>query len=154
MNKSPFSNTLRVLLEKIEMQEKRISSQEQTLLWLKMKVKRLHGEKFHIVFVCHRPQNWLSFQSIYEAFMKDEDFTVTIVAIPYKISHGKETNTLDEYYDEGAYEFFSSFTCQVVNGYNKYTHEWNLSLTSACPITSHGARSYDSSRQHLTTLKH
>lgn len=92
----------------------------------------LTNTKIHVVFLCYRPAIWISMSSIYEACMSDADIEVTIVAIPIRQQgiqswHGKEV-----YVSEGAEEFFSSFKCRVINGYDYDKMTW-LDLKSLMP---------------------
>lgn len=145
MNKMGSAHTLQDVLAILNEQEKRLAAYERNFIWLKMSVKKLRGEKLHIVFICHRPQYWLSLQSVYEAFMEDEEFAVTIVAVPYKLQLSEKNNECESYYDEGAYDFFSSFPCHVVNGYNRITGEW-YDLESLDPDFLFFQAPYDSRR--------
>lgn len=89
---------------------------------LRLKLKKINGEKVNVVFVCHRPAVWESLHSVYDALVKDDLFKVTIVAIPIKKQLPDKGFNHDVYVSEGAEEFWESYGC--VNGYNCETHEW------------------------------
>lgn len=89
---------------------------------LRLKLKKINGEKVNVVFVCHRPAVWESLHSVYDALVKDDLFKVTIVAIPIKKQLPDKGFNHDVYESEGAEEFWESYGC--VNGYNCETHEW------------------------------
>lgn len=97
---------------------------------LRLKLKKINGEKVNVVFVCHRPAVWESLHSVYDALEKDDLFKVTIVAIPNKKQLPDKGLNHEVYESEGAEEFWESYGC--VNGYNYETHEW-LDLQSLEP---------------------
>ena len=87
-------------------------------------VKRLKNEKINLIFVCHRPQIWESLNTVFNSCNEDNQFNVTIIAIPNKkqlpnIGFGHEI-----YETEGAEDFFKDYSCRVINGYNYKTKEW------------------------------
>ncbi len=89
---------------------------------LRLKLKKINGEKVNVVFVCHRPAVWEALHSVYDALAGDPRFDVKIVAIPNK----KELPGLwlnhEEYTSEGAERFWKEYGC--INGYNYETKEW------------------------------
>jgi hypothetical protein len=84
------------------------------------KLRRTQNQPIHIVFVCHMPALWGMFDSVYKAVSKAPDFTVTVVALPYR------HNTLPEgqYKDEGVFEYLSGMSVNVIRGYDKDNDEW------------------------------
>ena len=96
--------------------ESRLIEHEEALMRLKRIAKWKKREKFTIVFLCYSPAMWRSLQSVYEAFAADDDFNVTILALPYKCGNN--------FIDEGAYTFFSGLSYNVVDGYDKQTGQW------------------------------
>ena len=88
----------------------------------RLKFKTLNNEKINVIFVCHRPAVWESLHSVYDVLNQDEDFNVSIVAIPNK----KELPDLglnhEEYESEGAEEFWKEYGC--INGYDYEKREW------------------------------
>ena len=86
--------------------------------------KILLNEKINIVFVCHRPNIWGSLKTIFEACSNDEQFNVTIVAIPNKKQLSGSGLAHEIYESEGAEEFFKNFPCKVINGYDYQTKKW------------------------------
>lgn len=89
---------------------------------LRLKLKRINGEKINVVFVCHRPAVWESLHSVYDALKADDQFNVSIVAIPNKIELPKLWLNHEIYESEGAEEFWKEYGC--INGYNYETKEW------------------------------
>lgn len=89
---------------------------------LRLKLKKLNGEKINVVFLCHRPAVWESLHSVYDALKADDSFNTYIVAIPNK----KELPGLglnhEIYESEGAEEFWKPYGC--INGYNYETNAW------------------------------
>jgi hypothetical protein len=88
----------------------------------RLKLKKIIGEKINILFICHRPQIWNSLKTVYESFLHDEKFNVTILAIPNKKQLPNLVFAHEEYESEGAEEFWSKYGC--VCGYNYDTKEW------------------------------
>ncbi len=92
--------------------------------------KRERGEPVRVLFVCHRPQVWVSLKGVYEALKADARFEVGIVAIPQR-SPVKLLGYLNRRYaSEGAEDFFRAEGC--VEGYNYDTRKW-LDLRSLRP---------------------
>lgn len=89
---------------------------------LRLKLKRINGEKINVVFVCHRPAVWESLHSVYDALKADDQFNVSIVAIPNKKELPKLWLNHEIYESEGAEEFWKEYGC--INGYNYETKEW------------------------------
>lgn len=89
---------------------------------LRLKLKRINGEKINVVFVCHRPAVWESLHSVYDALKADNQFNVSIVAIPNKKELPKLWLNHEIYESEGAEEFWKEYGC--INGYNYETKEW------------------------------
>ena len=87
---------------------------------IRKKVKS--GEKINVVFVCHRPAVWESLHSVYTAMKNDPFFDVKIVAIPNKKDLPGKGYRHNEYFSEGAEEFWASYGC--INGYNYETKKW------------------------------
>ena len=96
----------------------------------RLREKKKHGEKIHVVFVCHRPQVWPSLKTVCEAFRQDPLFRVTVVAIPTKKCFPDTGFSLNEYEGTGAEAFWSGKGC--VNGYDYGSGEW-LDLKSVAP---------------------
>lgn len=90
------------------------------------------GGKARVLFLCTRPGIWGSYASLYKAMMEDDAFEVFIIAMPNKkqlpgLGFGHE-----EYLDEGAYDFFRDFHCEVIEAYDFNSHQW-LNLRSLKP---------------------
>ena len=49
---------------------------------LAAKGKKRRGERIRVLFVCHMPALWPTFDSIYKAAIDDPSFEVTVVALP------------------------------------------------------------------------
>lgn len=89
---------------------------------LRLKLKRINGEKINVVFVCHRPAVWESLHSVYDSLKADDSFNTYIVAIPNK-KELPDLGLIHEVYEsEGAEEFWKSYGC--INGYDYETKEW------------------------------
>lgn len=84
----------------------------------------LNNTKINVIFVCHRPAVWNYQKTIFEAMMKDEQFNVSIIAIPIKKQLPELGFSHEIYETEGAEDFFKDFPCRVINGYNYETKEW------------------------------
>lgn len=107
------------------MKTRNLKNSINNVLWnLKRLKKKIFKQKINLVFVCHRPQVWDSLKTVFEACNNDENFNVTIVAIPNK----KELPDLwlnhEIYESEGAEEFFKNYPCKIINGYNYETKKW------------------------------
>lgn len=84
--------------------------------------KRRRGEPVNVLFICHRPQQWASLRSVYEALKADPLFRPMIVAIPLR-SQVRGLGYLNRrFVSEGAEDFFRPEGC--VEGYNYDTGEW------------------------------
>ena len=125
------------MIAKIDRLEKAIQERDAESLLLareniglRLKLKRMNGEKANVVFVCHRPAVWEALHGVYDALKADEHFHVTIVAIPNKKELPDTWLYHEEYESEGAEEFWKPYGC--VNGYNYETKEW-LDLRSLKP---------------------
>lgn len=92
------------------------------LVDLRLKLKKLTGEKINVVFVCHRPAVWESLHSVYDALKSDDSFNVYIVAIPNKKELPKLWLNHEIYESEGAEEFWKGYGC--INGYDYEKKEW------------------------------
>lgn len=86
-------------------------------------VRRTRNKVIRVVFVCARPAIWNSLKSVCEACIRDERFDVTIVAIPNKQYVGNSLSH-ERYISEGAEDFFSSYSCKVINGYDYKKKIW------------------------------
>lgn len=106
-------------LERLRMECKVLAGQN---IDLRLKLKKMNGEKVNVVFVCHRPAVWGSLKTVYEIMSKDERFKVNIVAIPNKKEIPGKWLNHEEYESEGAEEFFTGD--DVIHGYNYETGEW------------------------------
>ena len=119
-----------VLEEKIEELSFKQSVLARENIDLRLKLKKISGDKIHVVFVCHRPAVWESLHSVYDCLKADERFQITIVAIPNKKQlPGVELNH-KEYETEGAEAFWESYEC--IHGYDYETKKW-LDLKSLSP---------------------
>lgn len=87
-------------------------------------ISKFLKRRINVVFVCHRPNVWGSLKSIYEECLNDERFNVSIVAIPCKKQLPKLGLSHEVYESEGAEEFFKSFQCNVINGYDYLKKRW------------------------------
>ena len=128
---------VRGLVQKVETLEREIKECRTQNLFLtrenidlRLKIKKLAGEKIHVVFVCHRPAVWESLHSVYDALMADDHFQVTIVAIPNKKELPGLLLAHEEYASEGAETFWAANGC--LKGYDYETGEW-LDLRSLKP---------------------
>ncbi len=97
---------------------------------LRLKLKKLSGEKINVLFVCHRPAVWGSQKSIYEAMKKDSAFNVKIVTIPNKKQLPKIGLCHEIFESEGAEDFWQGE--DVIQGYDYDSDEW-LDLRSLKP---------------------
>lgn len=86
--------------------------------------KKQKKQKINLIFVCHRPAIWIYQKSIYECAMSDSRFNVTIVTIPNKSNIDGLGLSHEIYNDEGAWEYFKDFKCNVINGYDFHTKEF------------------------------
>lgn len=89
---------------------------------LRLKIKKLAGEKINVVFVCHRPAVWGSLKTVYEAMKNDSDFNVKIVTIPNKKQLPKIGLCHEIFESEGAEDFWKGD--DVIQGYNYETGQW------------------------------
>lgn len=83
--------------------------------------RRLFKKKINLVFVVHRPQVWDALKSVFEACLKDDKFSVKILAIPNKKQLPDLYFSHEIYESEGAEEFFKNYPCEVINGYEGKT---------------------------------
>lgn len=90
----------------------------------RIKYKSRNNIKINVLFVCHRPAIWGALKSIFEAMIQDEKFNATIVAIPNKKEDKVRYLCHEEYIDEGAEEFFRSYTDNVIVGYDYGNKTW------------------------------
>lgn len=88
----------------------------------RLKLKKLLGEKVRVLFICHRPEVWNSLKIVYEAFLADPAFEVTILAIPNKKQLPQKEFSHEEYESEGAEEFWKGANC--IEGYDYQKDEW------------------------------
>ena len=89
---------------------------------LRIKLKLMNHEKINVVFVCHRPQVWLSLKNVYEAMCNDDFFDVKIVTIPNKKQLKGLGLNHEEYASEGAEDFWKGGN--VIQGYDYNTKTW------------------------------
>lgn len=89
---------------------------------VRLKLKKVTGEKVQILFVCYRPEVWNSLKTVYEAFQEDPVFEVTVLAIPNKMQLPKKGFNHEEYESEGAEEFWKEQEC--IHGYDYQKKEW------------------------------
>lgn len=90
----------------------------------RLKEKSSSGQKINILFVCHRPQLWSSFDSIFQYMVKDDSFKVTMVTIPNKKQIPGKGLRHEVYESEGAEEYFDDFPCEVIKGYDYEKKTW------------------------------
>lgn len=107
---------------------------------LRLKLKKLSGEKINVVFVCHRPAVWGSLKTVYEAMKADSSFDVKIVTCPNKKQLPKIGLCHEIFESEGAEEFWKGD--DVIQGYNYETGEW-LDLRKLKPDYVFFQRSYN-----------
>lgn len=94
------------------------------VLCLKKRIRILSGDKIKVVFVCHRPQVWGALKTVCDSCISDNDFDVTIVAIPAKKQMAGIGLGHENYMSEGAEEFFKDYPCRVINGYDYESRKW------------------------------
>lgn len=104
--------------------EEKLRAQASYITELTQEVKRLKGEKIHVVFVCHRGALWNSLKTVFEACNNDDAFKVTIVTIPNKKQLPKLGLSHEEYVSEGAEEYFKDYPCDVIQGYDYEKKTW------------------------------
>ena len=122
---------IKIFFDRIDFYKGQINKLEKEVINLEAELnKQKHiqkfkdGKKINIVFVCHRPQVWNTLNSLFESCINDEDFNVTIVAIPIKKQILKIDFNHEIYETEGAEEYWKDFPCKVINGYDYQSHEW------------------------------
>ena len=96
----------------------------------KLRDKKKRKKKIKVLFICHRPQVWGALKTVYEAFVNDSFFDVSIVAIPTKKCFPSIGFNHDEYENTGAEDFFKNAGC--VHGYDYHSKSW-LDLKSLLP---------------------
>ena len=89
---------------------------------LRLKIKKITGEKINVIFVCHRPAVWGSLKTVYETMKQDSCFNVKIVTIPNKKQLPVLGLNHETYESEGAEDFWEGE--DVIPGYNYETKEW------------------------------
>jgi hypothetical protein len=114
-----YKNKLNNKFEKLEEENLRLATEN---IDLRLKLKKINHEKINVVFVCHRPAVWEALKTVYEALKKDDNFNVSIVAIPNKKELPKLGLNHEVYESEGAEDFWKSYGC--INGYDYTTHKW------------------------------
>ncbi len=89
---------------------------------LRLKLKKLTNEKINVVFVCHRPTVWASLKSVYDELNLNENFNVSVVVIPMKVTLPGLGYNHEKYEWEGACEYWSDYNC--IKGYDDETKKW------------------------------
>jgi len=89
---------------------------------VRLKMKKVAGEKVRVLFICHRPQVWNSLKTVYEAFRSDPAFETMILAVPNKKQLPEKGLGHEEYESEGAEEFWKEYGC--IDGYDYEKREW------------------------------
>ncbi len=126
-----YSNipVIRKIYNKLKSYDERINELNNELslscienLNLRYRLKRIHGEKINVVFVCWRPAVWGSLKTVYESMKADNAFDVKIVTIPNKKQLPKVGINHDIYSSEGGEDFWKGD--DVISGYNYETKEW------------------------------
>ena len=83
-------------------------------------LKRQEGAAINVLFVCHEPALWSSFESIYQAMKNDSGFNPTIVVLPYRHS----TMLPIEYKESKIAEFLQERGFPIVKGYDSENQKW------------------------------
>lgn len=105
---------------KLEQQEGRLMALADANFRTRAMLKRVNNQPIHIVFVCHMPSLWSMFDSIYKSAVNDQNFKVTVVALPYRhisLPQG-------QYKDDGIFEYLNEKKINVIHGYDKDNDAW------------------------------
>ena len=86
----------------------------------RVKLKKEKGDPITVVFVCHEPAFWNSFESIYYAMLDDPSFSPIIITMPYKHPHF----TNGKFKDAGVFEFLEKQGISAIRGYNRTSKKW------------------------------
>jgi hypothetical protein len=119
---------LRPLAQQLERQEAMLRALSDAQFRARAQVKRFHDQPIHVLFLCHMPPLWSSFDSVYRAIINDSAFRATVVTLPYR----HITLPDGEYKDEGALEFLQAKGIPAISGYDREKNQW-LSPTSLSP---------------------
>ena len=99
------------------------------IIAMRLANKRQSGEPIHVVFLCHMPSAWSTYDALVRRLLEDPvRFRVTLLASPYRHS----TFGDDEYHDEGMAALFNSLGLPFVYARNPENGEW-LDLRSLAP---------------------
>lgn len=118
----------------------RLSTISAQLLTLRLSEKKRKGEPIHVVFLCHMPSAWSTYDALVRRLMEDSArFRVTLLATPYRHS----TFGDDQYHDEGMATLFQSLRLPFLPARNPETGEW-IDLQSLSPDFFFYQTPYDS----------
>jgi hypothetical protein len=126
--RKPRDRFVKRLIEGLERQENSIQALADANFRARVKLKLAQKQAITVLFVCHMPQLWSMFESIYYAMMEVLDFNAIVVALPY--SH--PTLPEGQYKDDGTFEYLKERGINVIRGYDKEREEW-LEPTSIDP---------------------
>lgn len=85
-------------------------------------------QPIHVVFVCHNPSLWGSLESVYYTILKDPEFHVTVLAVPYRHPVFKDK----EFHDSGMAAFLEKMGIEFIQGYDEKSKDW-LDLQKLSP---------------------
>lgn len=83
-------------------------------------VKLAEGQPIHVVFACHLPALWSTFESVYKAVVEDPNFTATVIALPVRSGTPRE----GQYQDGGIYDYLKGKGINVIQGYDRIKNQW------------------------------
>ena len=99
------------------------------IIAMRLANKRQAGEPIHVVFLCHMPSAWSTYDALVRCLRKDTaHFRVTLLASPYRHS----TFGDDKYHDEGMATMFKSLGLPFLHARDPESEEW-LDLRSLAP---------------------
>lgn len=91
--------------------------------------EKKRGKKMTVIFLCQYIASWNAYMSTFQAALADPDVEVYLLALPEKIlkkgaNKKKSYITHEEYGENMAYPFCTSFYPDAINAYNPETHRW------------------------------
>ena len=87
------------------------------IIAMRLANKRQSGEPIHVVFLCHMPSAWSTYDALVRRLLEDPvRFRVTLLASPYRHS----TFGDDEYHDEGPDPEYLLFVIHILDHRSLY----------------------------------
>lgn len=108
---------------------RKIAELARQIIAMRLANKRQTGEPIHVVFLCHMPSAWSTYDALVRRLMEDKTrFRITLLASPYHHS----TFGDDLYHDEGMAALFRSLGLPFLHARDPKSGEW-IDLRSLKP---------------------